>query len=187
MTLPLTHGDIFVRPLVADDTLPLYEAVRASIDSLSYWLPWCHPGYSPADAASWIARSLESWAQQKEFPFGVFSTRGDFLGCTGLSHVDRRHNLANIGYWVGTPHRGKGVACIAAGLTALWGFQELGFTRLEIVVLPHNLASMRVAEKLGATREVEARNRVIFQGKPASAIVYSLVPGDILETRAHPD
>jgi RimJ/RimL family protein N-acetyltransferase len=172
---------------MAEDALPLYEAVRASMDSLSYWLPWCHAGYSPADASSWVARSLESWAQQKEFPLGIFTTRGDFLGCTGLSHVDRSHNLANIGYWVSAPHRGKGVACVAAGLAAQLGFRELGFTRLEIVVLPHNLASMRVAEKLGASREVEARNRVIFQGRPASAIVYSLVPGDILEAEPDPE
>ena len=181
MTLPLTHADVLVRPLAADDTLPLYEAVRASIDSLSYWLPWCHAGYSRADAGNWVARSIESWASRSEFPLGIFSTDGQFLGCTGLSHVDRGNNLANIGYWVSTPHRGKGVACIGAALAARLAFTELGFTRLEVVVLPHNLASMRVAEKLGATREVEARNRVIFQGNPASAIVYSLVPDDILD------
>jgi RimJ/RimL family protein N-acetyltransferase len=182
MSLSLAHGDVLVRPLAAGDTLPLYEAVRASVDSLAYWLPWCHAGYSLADAVNWVDRSIESWANQSEFPLGIFSTRGEFLGGTGLSHVDRGHNLANIGYWVSTPHRGKGVACVGAALAARLGFRELGFTRLEIVVLPHNLASLRVAEKLGATREVEARNRVMFQGKPASAIVYSLVPDDILGT-----
>jgi hypothetical protein len=37
----------------------------------------------------------------------------------------------------------------------------------------------RVAEKLGATRGAETRNRLVFRGQPASAIVYSLVPGDV--------
>jgi RimJ/RimL family protein N-acetyltransferase len=46
-------------------------------------------------------------------------------------------------------------------------------------VLAHNLASRRVAEKLGATRGAETRNRLVFRGQPASAIVYSLVPGDV--------
>jgi RimJ/RimL family protein N-acetyltransferase len=71
------------------------------------------------------------------------------------------------------------VATVAARAAALLGFGMLGLTRLEIVVLPHNAASQRVAEKLGALREVEARNRVLFQGRPAAAVVYSLVPGDL--------
>lgn len=175
----LVQTDVLVRPLTAADTMPLYQAVRDSLDSLSYWLPWCHAGYSPSDAAEWISHCLQSWQDKTEFPLGIFGTAGEFLGGVGLNHIDRANNLANIGYWVSAPHRGKGVASTAAMLAARLGFEQLGFTRLEIVVLPHNLASQRVAEKLGATREAEARNRIIFQGQPASAIVYSLVPGDI--------
>lgn len=179
MTYRVQQNDIVVRPLAADDTSSLYRAVRSSVASLSYWLPWCHADYSLADAEKWVAHCLASWEQQSEFPLGVFNVAGELLGGTGLTHVDRGHNLANIGYWVGDAHRGRGVATVAARLAAQLGFDALGFTRLEIVVLPQNHASQRVAEKLGAMREAEARNRVLFQGRPATAIVYSLVPGDI--------
>jgi len=179
MTVPLAPGNIFVRPLTAADTLPLYRAVRASIDSLSYWLPWCHAGYSEADAAAWIAYSRQAWDARNGFPLGVFDADGELLGGAGLSHVDRANNLANLGYWVGASHRGKGIATAAARLTARLGFGQLGFTRLEIVVLADNIASHRVAAKLGAVREAEARNRLVFQGRPADAVVYSLIPGDL--------
>jgi RimJ/RimL family protein N-acetyltransferase len=179
MTALLAQGNILVRPLTDDDTAALHRAVHASIDSLSYWLPWCHADYSEVDAAEWIAYSIRAWEARNGFPLGVFDRSGELIGGVGLSHVDRTSNMANIGYWVSAPHCGKGVATTAARLAARIGFEELGFTRLEIVVLTENLVSHRVAMKLGATRETEARNRLMFQGRPANAVVYSLIPGDL--------
>jgi RimJ/RimL family protein N-acetyltransferase len=179
---PLSQGDVLIRPLTDDDVRPLYRAVRASIDSLSYWLPWCHADYSEADAAEWIAYSMRAWQARNGFPLGVFDRSGELIGGVGLSHVDRVNNMANVGYWVSAPHCGNGVATTAARLAARIGFGQLGFTRLEIVVLTENLASHRVAMKLGATREAEARNRLVFRGRPANAVVYSLIPGDLAES-----
>lgn len=184
MKAPLAQADVLIRPHTADDTLPLYRAVRASIDSLSDWLPWCHAGYSEADAADWIASCQQAWEARREFPFGIFNRSGELLGGVGLSHVDRENNMANLGYWVASAHRGKGVASTAARLAARMGFEQLGFTRIEIVVLVDNIASHRVVEKLGATREAEARNRLVFQGRPANAVVYSLVPSDLADLAA---
>ena len=182
MTALLAQGNILVRPLTGHDTAALYRAVRASLDSLSYWLPWCHADYSEADAAEWIAYSMRAWEACNGFPLGVFDRSGELIGGVGLSHVDRAHNMANLGYWVSAPHGGKGVATTAAQLAARIGFEQLGFTRLQIVVLTENHASHRVAMKLGATREAEARNRLMFRGRPANAVVYSLIPGDLAES-----
>ena len=59
------------------------------------------------------------------------------------------------------------------------GFGRLGLQRLEIIALPTNLASVRVAESLGARRECLARNRIRFQGRSHDALVFSLIPTDI--------
>lgn len=64
-------------------------------------------------------------------------------------------------------------------LVAQYGFNEIGFNRLEIVVQVENVASCRVAEKLGAKLECIARNRLVGWGKSHDAAVYSLVPTDI--------
>ena len=100
------------------------------------------------------------------------------VGGTGINHLNKPYQIGNIGYWVSTPHAGRGVARHAAMQSALLGFGELGLTRLEIVVLTHNIASQKVAASLGATRECQAKNRLYFHGKPHDAIVYSLVPED---------
>jgi RimJ/RimL family protein N-acetyltransferase len=51
--------------------------------------------------------------------------------------------------------------------------------RVEIVAAVGNLASQRVAEKVGAIREGCARNRCRAAGVQHDAFVYSVIPGDV--------
>ena len=157
----------------------MYAAVRASIAELVYWMPWCKEDYAPEDAEAWIWFTRQAWTDGTEFPLGIFETgTGAVVGGTGINHIIKPYRIGNIGYWVSTPHVGRGVARHAAKEAALLGFGELALTRLEMVVLTHNVASQKVAASLGATRECQARNRLYFQGKPHEAIVYSLTPED---------
>lgn len=174
------HGDVLVRPLAPEDAASLHRAVRDSIDSLSYWLPWCREDYSLADATDWIRCAIASWEAGSAFPLGVFDRGGAVIGGTGISDLDRAEGVGNIGYWTCESARNRGVATTAARASALLGFGKLGLARLEIVVLAQNLASRRVAEKLGALREAEVHDRLRFRDQPAAAVVYSLVPVDIM-------
>ncbi|HJV51122.1 MAG TPA: GNAT family protein [Noviherbaspirillum sp.] len=175
-----SDGRIVVRPFVTEDAQSFFAAVRESVESLSYWFPWCYPGYSQADAESWIRYCLQSWESNAEFPMGIFdAATGDCLGGTGINHLSRAYNFGNLGYWVCESRRANGIASAAARFATDIAFTELKLTRLEIFVLPHNVSSQHVAEKLGATREGIARNRLLFQGRPSDAIAYSLIPSDL--------
>jgi len=168
-----------VRRFEASDTRSMYEAVRASLAELVYWMPWCKENYALEDAEAWVRFTQKAWAEGIEYPLGIFETNsGAVVGGTGINHINKPYRIGNVGYWVSTPHVGRGVARNAAKQAALLGFGELGLTRLEIVVLTQNFSSQKVAESLGATRECEARNRLYFHGQPHDAIVYSLTPKD---------
>lgn len=168
--------DPIVRTYTPADAPALHAAVRASIDTLSTWLPWCHRDYALDDARRWIDTCIASWRDGSGYAMGVFNADGDVLGGVGLSDVDRAARTANLGYWVADAHRGRGVATSAARRMARIAFDELGFARLEIAVLAHNAASLRVADKLGARFVGETRDRLAFQGRPAPARVYALEP-----------
>jgi ribosomal-protein-serine acetyltransferase len=175
-----SSSKITVRPFTPADTDSFFAAVRESVESLSYWLPWCTLDYSRQQAATWMAFCELVWQERSEFPLGIFATSsGKVMGATGINYLRPEYRLGNLGYWVGDPHRGQGIAYTAAWMAADIGFVDLGLTRLEVVAMVKNTASQRVAEKLGAVRECVARNRVYFQGAPADAVVYSLIPGDL--------
>jgi RimJ/RimL family protein N-acetyltransferase len=169
-----------VRRFQPTDAPSFYAAVRESIADLTYWMPWCSKEYAPSDAEAWMQTTSDMWATGAEYPMGIFDANtGAVVGGTGVNHINRAYRIGNIGYWVSSTHTGQGLARFAAHQSAVLGFKELGLTRLEIVVLTHNKASQRVAERIGAKLECEARNRVYFQGAPHNAFVYSLLPDDL--------
>ena len=84
-----------------------------------------------------------------------------------------------IGYLILQPFWRQGLAAEAALATRSWAFGTLGLHRLEILAEVPNLASQRVAEKSGATREGVLRSRLNNRGIARDAVMFSLVPGDL--------
>lgn len=178
---PSQQSAIRIRLIVDGDAPLLFEAVRASLASLSYWFPWCSADYSLADAEARIAYCMAARATDREYAFVIVdSSDTQLLGCVGLSEVKRdtgdAGGSANLGYWVVEAQRGKGIATEAARMAAYFGFDELGLSRLEIATLPHNLASQRVAGKLGAQREPMTKRLIAFQGEDVESVVFLLTP-----------
>jgi RimJ/RimL family protein N-acetyltransferase len=159
----------------ADDTGSLVEAVRESLPELLPWMPWCHAGYSAADAAQFIASRPAAREAWDAFDFVVVGAQGKLLGLCGINTINRENRFANLGYWVRTSERGRGVAAGAVGLLARWVFEHTDLGRLEIVAAVGNKASQRVAEKAGALHEGTLRSRVCIHGAMHDAHLFSLI------------
>jgi RimJ/RimL family protein N-acetyltransferase len=179
MEAELTDELILIRTYRESDVPLLYEAVRESIPEVSRWLPWCHENYSIEESRQLIT-SRESGSQGDDcISFAVFDRNSEkFLGGVGLNFINRVHGFANLGYWVRSSATQRGIATAATRLAAQFGFAQLGLHRIEIVAALDNLASQRVAEKAGATREGVLRQRLLINGEPHDAVMYSLVRGD---------
>ena len=95
--------------------------------------------------------ALGQWALRG---YGLFAVEagGTFAGRIGLLHPaewpepELAWALAR-GFW------GNGLATEAAAAVRDWAFERFGFPHLASFILPENLRSRRVAEKLGATRD----------------------------------
>jgi len=175
----LSDGKILIRPYRAEDIEAMYEAVRESVAEVSLWLPWCHADYAIEETTAFVMARDEAWKNDEAYAFGVFdAAAGTYLGGVGLNFVNRIHQCANLGYWVRSSQTGRGVASRAARLAARFALERLGFQRIEILAAVGNLPSQRVAEKAGATREGTLRKRLLVNGQPQDAVLYSLVAED---------
>ena len=68
--------------------------------------------------------------------------------------ADLDEGCAEVGYWVGADARGRGVATAATRLAGHWAFEAVPeLARLQLRAAVENVASNRVAEKAGFTRE----------------------------------
>ena len=179
MSLQLTSDKLLLRPPVPSDADQLYEAARESVAEVGKWLPWCHAAYVRDEAIAWIAACQRAWHAEESYPFFIFDRATEqFIGGTGINEIDRFRHRANLGYWVRTSRMGHGAATEAARLAARFGFTRLAMQRLEIVAAIGNVASQRVAAKLGATREGLLRNRLRIRDVPTDAYGFSLIPSD---------
>ena len=174
---PLLARGLCIRPFRSADGPAFVAAALESLPTVGAWMPWCHGGYSVDEANAWFANCDKNLEQKAAYDVGIFSAdEGAFLGGVSINQLNRQHNFGNIGYWVRQSRQRQGVASRAVQTIAEFGFRDLKLTRLEIVVSEENVASRRVAEKVGAVFECFARNRLFVRGEPRPAALYSLVP-----------
>jgi len=171
---------IAIRPYCSADIPMLLEAVQESMKELVAGLPWCRPEYNIHDSTEFITRHEEEWRNGQQYSFVIHArANGLFLGGVGLNFINYTHHFANLGYWVRTRAARHGVATAAVALAAQFAFSELHLSRLEIVTGLGNKASQRVAEKVGAVREGVLRRRLLVDGGPQDAVLFSLIPEDV--------
>jgi RimJ/RimL family protein N-acetyltransferase len=177
----LTDGRLVVRSYRDDDVPRLFEAVRESIAEVSPWLPWCHENYSIEESREFITSRNSAAQGDEHYSFAVFRKDNPqrLLGGVGLNFINRVHQFGNLGYWVRTSAAGQGIASNAARLVAQFGFEKLGLQRIEILAAIPNIASQRVAQRIGAAREGILRKRLLIHGEPQDAIMFSLVREDL--------
>ncbi|GAX61912.1 ribosomal-protein-serine acetyltransferase [Candidatus Scalindua japonica] len=175
--IKLTDGNIFIRPCQPEDAAVICEGVQETMGEMLKWAPWCHPEYSISDCKSWLDSRQEMWTEGVEYDFAIFSAKENtFFGGCAIDQINRKHNFANLGYWTRASQVGNGIATSAVKLISQFGFETLGFTRLEIVAAVRNKASQRIAEKVGAVREGIHRNRHVVRDKIYDSVMFSLIP-----------
>lgn len=110
--------------------------------------PFPHP-YPTDGAREYVRDAMARWLQGTKYVFAVCDPRGEPLGMALLKDVDHGKGEAELGYWIGRPHWGRGYATAAARETLDYGFGTLGLTTVFAVSLEANPASLRVLAKLG--------------------------------------
>ena len=103
----------------------------------------------------------------------------NLLGGCSIYDLNQDRASAAIGYWLAPEARGRGVAARTVRLLAGWAFGHLGVQRLELTCGPDNLASQRVAERCGFTREGVLRSHLPFRGGRRDTMIFSLLPGEL--------
>jgi RimJ/RimL family protein N-acetyltransferase len=102
---------------------------------------------------------------------------GEVVGAGMLHHLDGERGIVEIGYWVLPEARGRGVATTIARLLAEHAF-TLGIERVAAYVNVGNVASERVLERAGFTREGVVRSMPKPDGRRVDKTLFSLLPGE---------
>ena len=128
-----------------------------------------------------VLRRLEKAAQKDLlFSFGIFHREtGESLGRLSFRITTRQSfQSANLGYEISNQYWGKGYAAEAVKAIIPVAFKNLQLHRVEVGVESHNLASLKVANKVGLKRE-GVRESCYFNGKCWVDLIYfRVIPED---------
>ena len=148
---PLGDGVVRLRPWQAADAPAL---VAAWSDPAV--VRWSAPpsARSLVDARRWIDGTprLRERGLSLDLVIAGIGARPEVLGEVGLANFDDDGG-AEIGFWIGAGHRGKGHATRAVRLLATWAVHHLGLRRVVAEVDPANGASVGVARRAGFRAE----------------------------------
>jgi ribosomal-protein-alanine N-acetyltransferase len=107
--------------------------------------------------------------------FGIY-VDGKLAGIAGFIPQTDIHQLSGeIGYWLGEPYWGRGIATIAIRHVVQYAFENTRLIRLFAGIMEHNKASMRVLEKNGFVLDIIQKAAIYKDGKVLDEYRYSLV------------
>jgi RimJ/RimL family protein N-acetyltransferase len=140
----LTTERLVLDALTADDAQAVFEFCQDPEFEKYLTIPW---PYRLVDARYFITEHVpRGWSAGTELTWAVRSTDGGLLGVVALRTKLGRFD---IGFWLGSPHRGHGYMPEAVRSVVDWAF-ETGFaTEISWECIAGNAASAIVARKLG--------------------------------------
>jgi RimJ/RimL family protein N-acetyltransferase len=173
-----SDGRVTIRPWHAGDADAMVRRINdplvaAFLDNVP------HP-YTYEDAQAWFELADERWQAGAMATFAIELDGADGpVGGVGVHFFDGLDaGAAEIGYWVAAEVRGLGVASAAARLASEWAFGSCGdLARLQLRADVENVASNRVAEKAGFTREgvLRAQRYNARLGRRTDFVMWSLL------------
>ena len=152
--------------------------------SRTHLVPW-EPAWPRDDLSkSAYRRRLRHYQREARddlgYAFLIFSSDEDrLIGGLTLSGIRRGvTQAAMLGYWLGLPYVGRGRMTEAIRAVAPHAFDALRLHRIEAAAQPDNLASVRVLERLGFTREGLARRYLKINGTWQDHLLFALLAED---------
>ncbi len=139
-----------MRPFAPDDL----AALTGLHHEASFWWFPMRRGMTPDETARFLDRQLSDVARPGGVAFHALVERstGTLVGWAGLSVPDFLPEVlpaVEVGWRLGSDHRGKGYATEAALAALEWGFDDLGLETIISIYEPDNRASGRVMDRLG--------------------------------------
>jgi RimJ/RimL family protein N-acetyltransferase len=138
---------LLLEPVSVSHAPGLYDAVVSSRPELLPWMPWAREPTLEGNLTMAL-RDEKAWDEGRVYRFAVLERESDqVLGVAGLNREGE--DVAELHYWIRTSHAGRGLTTEAGRTLVGWARDELHLGRLTLWAGRDNLASRRVAEKLG--------------------------------------
>jgi ribosomal-protein-serine acetyltransferase len=171
--LSLMNEKILLRRPQEEDIPTIFSAVQESLPDLHPWMDWATESYSLQSTKNWFEHTCAGWSHATAYQFIIADISNTaLLGILSIDGIDEKEKSCNLGYWVRSKQRGKGIANQAIRLAAEFAIKVIGMVRAEIVIASPNTASQRAAIKAGAHAGGKTTNQLVVRTDVYDAEIY---------------
>lgn len=162
---------IYLRPMDACDTDDIVnwrnsDAVRKNF---IYQEPFTRQGHE-----AWIKNMVNTGKVVQLMICNLSDDKA--LGSVYIRDIDRKHNKAEYGIFIGEASaRGRGVGTAAARLMLDYCFEEEGLHKVFLRAFAHNEQAIKSYEKAGFVREALLKDDVCIDGKYCDIVLMAKI------------
>ena len=160
----ITGVRVYLRPPRSRDAAAFLAAAKGS---RAFHGPWTRPPETRARFAAFVKRFAPPAAVTTHAGYLVFRCEDDALvGVFNFSEiVHGAFQSTYLGYFAFAPHAGSGYMTEGMALALEIAFARLKLHRVEVNIQPSNARSLRLAQRVGFTREGFSRRYVKIAGR----------------------
>ncbi len=176
MTIEIKES-IKLELIISDHAEAIFQLAKENRNYLLPWLPWVANMKSVDFISTFIEASTQRNKEGQEFSF-VIIENSKVIGRIGIYKIDRYNKIAEIGYWIGEHHAGKGIVTKTCMAIIRYCFTTLNINRIEIKCATDNFKSQTIPQKLGFLKEGIIRDGEFLGDKFVDLYCYSLLQKD---------
>ncbi|MGO8992242.1 MAG: GNAT family N-acetyltransferase [Polyangiaceae bacterium] len=184
LTTRVVTDRLVLRPPRPSDVPELRRLLRANADHLRPWEPSPTPGEDPTSltaVANRITRQRRDWKRGDSFALLLtLRERGEpIVGRINLGGVlHGAFQNAHVGYWIDREHQRRGLVSEGVIGAFAFAFGVAKLHRLQIAIMPANVASLRVMEKVGVRKEGFAERYLRIAGRWEDHVIFAVTIED---------
>ena len=166
---------LYIREIIKNDiqSIVKYADNKKISDNLRDAFPF---PYTMEDAENWLVVLDENDPKRA---YGI-ANEEELIGAIGIEPcTDVNRFSGELGYWLGEPFWGKGIATLAVKKFIEYAFEYYDLKKIFAYVFSSNPSSARVLMKAGFKPEGCMRNQIVKNGQPLNQLVYGIIKEDV--------
>ncbi|WP_396591085.1 GNAT family N-acetyltransferase [Allomuricauda sp. R78024] len=140
-----------ISPIQEKDAWRLCDFVVSNSERLKAYFPQTlQQNLTPTLAQLFVAKKVKEFITKKEFLFTIKeNTNRTIIGLVYVKELQKIKDQGELAYCIGYQYEGKGIITKSIQKLIPWCFDEVELQTLQIIVHHDNLASKRIADKIG--------------------------------------